>query len=109
MACQLFKDPTGTVDFIASANSQITVLIQSASATARITAATLNGAPLVLAAGNAVFKTVAGRNNLDLALAGSNPSEDYEIREDCGGGSTNLMAKGNFQDGPTKGFRIHAF
>ena len=109
MACQLAKDPSGTVDFVTSTDAQITVLIQSASATARITAATLNGTPFALTGGNAVFKAVAGRNNLDLALAGSNPSEDFELREDCGGGATSLMATGNFQNGPTKGFRIHAF
>ena len=108
MACQLAADSEQIVDFITTANAQITVLIKSASATARITAAILNGAPLTLVSGKVVFNALTGRNNLDLALAGSDPSEDFEIHEDCGGGSTQLMAKGNFQNGPTKGFRIHA-
>jgi len=109
MACQLVKDPSGTVDFTTNQDAAITVVIHSSSATVRIVAATLNGTPLILVAGKAVFTAVAGRNNLDLALAGSNPSEDFEIREDCGSGSTCLMAKGNIQSGPTRGFRIHAF
>jgi hypothetical protein len=108
MACQLAPDSTGTVDFITSAGAQITVVIRSGSATARITAAILNGTPLTLAGGSAVFTVVAGRNNFDLSLAGSDPTEDFEIHED-GGGSTKLMRKGNFLNGPTTGFRIHAF
>jgi hypothetical protein len=108
MACQLAPDSTGTVDFITSAGAQITVVIRSGSATAKITAVILNGTPLTLAGGRAVFTVAAGRNHLDLAFAGSDPAEDFEIHED-GGGSTKLMRKGNFLNGPTLGFRIHAF
>ncbi|MEO8593274.1 MAG: hypothetical protein ABI759_08130 [Candidatus Solibacter sp.] len=108
MACQLAPDPTGTIDFITSTGAKFTVIVKSASGTACIVAATLNGTPQTVANCQAPVTAVAARNNLDLALVGSDPMEDFEIHEDCGD-ATHLMRKGNFQNGPTIGFRIHAF
>lgn len=108
MACQLIADVSGTVDFLTTTGAQIKVFVESDSGTVRITAATLNSAPTPVAAGTVAFSAVGGRNLLGLALAGADPADPYRIKEDCGGGNSNLMATGTLQDGPTRAFRIHA-
>ena len=115
MPCQLRSDPTGDFDFLTTTGAQITVLVDSDSGTVMLTAATLEGNALVVnAAGKISFQAAAGRNHLDLAFAGADPDEEFRIKEDCGDGSSNLMATWRLRPSvtepgdPTRAFRIHA-
>ena len=108
MACNLIPDVSGTVDFLTTTGALVKVLVESNSATVHIVAATFNSAPTPVSGGTVTFVAVAGTNLLSLALAGSDPAEDYQVKEDCGTGSSNVMGTGSLLDGPTRGFRIHA-
>jgi len=108
MACQLQPDTSGFADFVTTTGATVQVGVASASGTVQITGATLNGTPAAVTAGTVTFTTAAGRNLLNLALMGSDPQEDYTVNELCDATTTNPMANGNLEDGPTRGFRIDA-
>ena len=114
MACQLTADVTHIFDFTAVTGARVTVFVDSDSGAVHLTAATLDGAPLAVAGDRTSFTTAAGTNQLNLGFVAADPDETFRIKEDCGGGSSQLLANWRLQPsqvepgGPTRAFRIHA-
>jgi hypothetical protein len=114
MACNLRSDTTGTFDVLGAAGDAPIVFL-SAPPTARITAATLNGAPLDIDAhGHVSLKALnAGTNPLNLVIEGIQEGDLVMLAEACDDASTcDLRGKraGAAPGGanPIMNFRIHA-
>jgi hypothetical protein len=88
--------------------------VDSDSGDVHLNAATLAGAPLAVAGDRTTFTTVAGTNQLNLGFTAADPDETFRIKEDCGGGASQVLANWRLQanatqpGGPTRAFRIHA-
>jgi hypothetical protein len=102
-------------DALASAGSSATLLIQSERApTATVTAATLNGAAVVIDGNGRIASAVfsAGTNVLIMTVEGVNAGDDVQLVEDCGATTSVLKTKfvGAAPGGadPVVSFRIHA-
>src|SRR5947209_7343463 len=111
MPCSLTPDPAGIRDFLVAPAAQVTMFADSDSGTVQIVAATLNStAQQVDDTGNVTWTAATGINLLDLAFAGSDPDEVFRIKEDCGGGNSQILttwklqAGGGFPGGPTRAF-----
>ena len=115
MACQLRPAPPGSVsDFVTKAGQPSTIFAANDSDTVHLNAATLNSQALNVANGRVTFTPIAGRNLLNLNFVGADPTEVFEIREDCGG-TSNVVDHWRLQPGPagepggpTKAYQIHA-
>jgi len=102
--------------FTVNEDTQITVFADSVSGTVKLINATLNGKPLpVDANAKTTFQAIAGRLILNMAFVGSDPDEVFGIKEDCGGGNSQLLANWRLQPSaagdpgaPTKAFTITA-
>jgi hypothetical protein len=115
MACHLTPDPSGIRDFLVTSGAQVTIIADSDSGLVRIIAATLNSAAQqVDSCGKATWQAVEGNNLLDLAFAGPDPDEVFRIKEDYGGGNTQILTTWKLQSGggvpggPARAFRIYA-
>jgi hypothetical protein len=112
--CQLKPDPTGDFDFLTATGAKVTVFVDSGSGDVHLTAATLDGAALVVNADKTSFTAAVGTNHLNLAFVAADPDEVFRITEDCGGGDSRRLANWRLQasttqpGGPTRAFRIHA-
>ena len=112
---QLSPDPSGQYHFLTTKGAQVSIFAESDSGTVHIVGATLNGTPQqVDANGKVTFTAVQGRNLLDLAFVGADPTEDFRVKEDCGGGKSQVLDTWRLQPtptkpgGPTKMYRIYA-
>jgi len=114
VACQLTPDPTGVNEFNTATGAKPTLFADSDSGTVNIVAATSNGAAVALNAdGSVTFTAAAGLNIFDLAFAGSDPTEVFRIKENCGGSSQllvnwRLTATPIDPGGPSREIRVHA-
>lgn len=116
MACQLTRDPADANQFNTATGARVTLFVESDSGTVRIIAASLDGAPVALNAdGTVTFPAaVAGWSILGLAFAAADPSEVFRIKENCGGGNSQLLLTWRLEPtpidpgGPARQIRIHA-
>ena len=115
MACKMSRDATGLFDVLGGLNQTPTVFIKSdASLVATVTAATLNGVNVPIAAnGRMTLPALQVNNLLNLILVGVAPGNDIHLMEDCPNNQTaDLITKlvGNAPAGanPNMGFIIHA-
>jgi hypothetical protein len=113
MACNLRSDDTGTFDVLGAAGDTAIVFV-SAPATARITAATLNGTSLAVDAnGRASLKALnPGNNPLNLIVEGIQEGDLVMLAEACDDTSTRDLhgKKAGAAPGganPVMNFRIH--
>jgi hypothetical protein len=116
MPCKLQAPPAGSmVDFIGQAGQPTTVFAASSTNSGVvINAASLGDQIIPVVGGRATFTPVAGRNQLTLNFVGPDPTEVFEIREDCGG-TANKLSDWRLQPGPAgepggviRRFQIHA-
>ena len=104
--------PTGPSDFSAAGGASITIFVDSDSGTVHLTAATLNGNSIPLDANEkAAFTCSDPTNFLDMAFVGSDPTELFRIKEDCGTGTSQVLRTwrllAEVPGGPTTTLRIH--
>ena len=104
--------PSGPTDFNAKKNAEITVFVDSDSGTVHLTAARINGTKITLDANEkATFKVPDPTNFLDLGFVAADPTEIFRIKEDCGGGDSQVLRTWRTQPftpgGPTAEIRIH--
>jgi hypothetical protein len=111
----LRRDPTGRFDAAGAIGASPTVFIRSdAATTLEVTAATVNGFVVSIAAGLITLPALqAGTNVLMMTVAGPRTGDDVQLMEDCGGGAPSTLKRkfvGAAPGGanPVVGFNINA-
>ena len=105
MACKVTVDPTGDNDFVAPANTNVTICFSSASGSYKLTEATYAGQTLTVNRDSCVsFKVAAGTNLLNTTAINPNPTEPVHVSEDCGDGTNGDL--GDFPFKPVDGFTV---
>ncbi|HTS60790.1 MAG TPA: hypothetical protein VMH28_02140 [Candidatus Acidoferrales bacterium] len=109
MPCNLKDDPTLAADFIAKTGATSILFVENDAGTAAIEDALFNSAEVVPDDDNKItITTKAGFNSLTITINGAQNGDEVRLKEDCGGGVSELRRKFTFATDPMKRYLINA-
>ena len=109
MACNLQDDPTLAVDFIARSGATAVLFVENDAGTALIEDALFNSVEVVPDASNKISITCKpGVNALTITINGAQDGDQVRLKEDCGGGASEIRRQFTFATDPMKRYLINA-
>jgi hypothetical protein len=109
MPCNLKPDPKFAYDFLAKAGSSSILYVENDSSNAVIESADFNNKDTPVSAdGKITITEKVGLNILTITINGAEVGDNVRLKEDCGGGTTELKAQFVFDNDPVKRYQINA-
>jgi hypothetical protein len=108
MPCVLRDDPTFNFSFLGATGASATLFLENDAGTALIESALFNDEIVAVSDDFKVTITLQnGINILRITINGAQGGDQVRVKEDCGGGVSQLRKTFVFHD-PVRSFRIHA-
>jgi len=109
MPCSLKADPTLAFDFVAKAGSSSILFVENDADTALIESALFNDVDVTPDANNRITiteKQQPGVNFLSITINGAQNGDEVRLKEDCGGGNSEVRRTFTFQTDPVQRYQI---